>query len=90
MKNGWGWQPTGMDLAPDGSGALILTYDGVNYFSRKAGQSWPDAFAGRALHLALGNYKKAEAITFTDDSSAALVTIEARHAPLLRIELAVD
>ena len=90
MQNGWGWQPTGMDLAPDGRSALILTYDGVNYFARDAGQSWPDAFAGRALHLALGNFKKAEAISFTDDSAAAMVTIEAQHAPLLRIRLDVD
>ena len=90
MQNGWGWQPTGMDLAPDGRSALILTYDGINYFARAAGQSWPDAFAGRALHLALGRYKKAEAISYTDDSAAAMVTIEAQHAPLLRIRLEAD
>ena len=90
MQNGWGWQPTGMDFAPDGRSALILTYDGVNYFSRAAGQTWVDAFEGRALHLALGNFKKAEAISYTDDSAAAMVTVEAQHAPLLRVRLEVD
>lgn len=87
MTSGWGWQPTAMDFAPDGSSAIVLTYDGVNYFSRSEGQSWPDALQGQAMHLGLGKYKDAESITYSSDGTAAVITVEKKHAPVLRIEL---
>ncbi|MGI9202032.1 MAG: hypothetical protein ACR2QL_13295 [Woeseiaceae bacterium] len=90
MKNGWGWQPTAMDFAPDGKSALVLTYDGVNYFSRSQGESWPDALQGRAMHLSLGMYEDAESIAYSDDAGVAFVTREGKHASLLRIELKLD
>ena len=97
MKNGCGWQPTAMDFAPDGKSALVLTYDGVNYFSRNPEQSWPDALQGQAMHLSIANYqsrdcknKSAESITYSDDSAAAFVTVEGKHPPLLRVELKID
>lgn len=85
--SGWGWQPTGMDFAADGSSALILTYAGVNYFSRDAGQTWPEALQGQARQLKLGKYKNAESISYTTDADAALVTGEKKHAAVLRIDL---
>lgn len=85
--NGWGWQPTGMDFAPDGGSALILTYAGVNYFTRSMDQSWTEALQGLALHLKLGSFKNAEAITYSTDGVAAMVTVEKKHAPILRIDL---
>ena len=86
-ENGWGWQPTAMDIAPDGSSVLILTYDGVNYFARADGQSVPAALKGRAMHLSLGSYENAESIAYTQDSQAAVVTFEGRHSPVIRVEL---
>lgn len=85
--SGWYWQPTGMDFAADGSSALILTYAGVNYFSRSANQTWPEALQGQAMQLKLGKYKHAEAITYSSDGSAAIVTVEKKHAPVLKIDL---
>jgi len=76
-----------MDFAPDGSSLLILTYDGVNFFARGADQTWPEAMQGQAMQLRLGDYKNAEAITYTRDGKAAIVTVEKKHAPVLRIEL---
>jgi len=94
MSNGCGWQPTAMDFAPDGSSALVLTYDGVNYFSRNPEQSWPEALQGQAMHLSIGKYqsrncknKNAESITYASDGDAAIVTVEKKHAPVLRIDL---
>jgi hypothetical protein len=94
MSNGCGWQPTAMDFAADGSGALVLTYDGVNYFSRNPEQSWPEALQGQAMHLSLGKYKpadcknkNAESITYAGDGEAAIVTFEKKHAPVLKIDL---
>jgi hypothetical protein len=85
--NGWHWQPTGMDFAPDGSSALILTYAGVNYFSRSAEQTWLEALQGQAMQLKLGKHKNAESITYSHDGKAAIVTVEKKHAPVLRIDL---
>jgi hypothetical protein len=85
--SGWGWQPTGMDFAPDGSSALILTYAGVNYFTRGADQTWPETLQGQAMQLELGKYENAEAITYSSDGKAAIVTVEKKHAPVLRIDL---
>ena len=84
---GWGWQPTSMDFAADGSSALILTYAGVNYFSRGAEQTWPEALQGLSMQLKLGRYKNAESITYSTDGMAAIVTVEKKHAPVLRIDL---
>ncbi len=86
-SNNWGWQPTGMDFAADGSSVLVLTYAGVNYFSRSSDQSWSDALQGQAMHLKLGKFKNAESITYSGDGKAAMVTVEGKHAPVLRIEL---
>jgi hypothetical protein len=88
--SGWGWQPTGMDFSADGSSALILTYAGVNYFSRSAGQTWPEALQGQVMQLKLGKYKDAESVTYTTDGDTALVTIEKKHAPVLRIDLSLQ
>jgi len=85
--NGWGWQPTGMDFAADGSSALILTYAGVNYYSRSADQTWPEALQGQAMQLKLGKFENAESITYSSDGNAAIVTVEKKHAPVLRIDL---
>jgi hypothetical protein len=86
-KNGWSWQPTAMDFARDGRRAVILTYGGVYIFARSAGQDWPDALGGTALELKLGRLKNAEAILLDEEDQAALLTVEKRHAPLLRIDL---
>ena len=85
--SGWGWQPTGMDFAADGSSALILTYAGVSYFARGTDQTWPEALQGQAMQLKLGSYKNAESITYSSDGKAAIVTVEKKHAPVLRIDL---
>jgi hypothetical protein len=85
--NGWHWQPTGMDFAPDRSSALILTYAGINYLPRTANQSWTEALQGQAMQLKLGKLKKAEAIAYSSDAQAAIVTVEKKHAPILRVDL---
>jgi hypothetical protein len=84
---GWGWQPTGMDFAADGSSALILTYAGVNYFPRSAEQTWPEALQGQGMQLKLGKYEDAESIAYSTDGMAAIVTVEKKNAPVLRIDL---
>jgi len=85
--SGWYWQPTAMDFSVTGDRALILTYAGVNLYTRDSDQSWLDALSGRPLGLSLGNIKNAESIAFAPDGDSAFVTVEKKHAALLRIDL---
>jgi hypothetical protein len=83
----WHWQPTGMDLSPDGSLAVILTYRAVYVFRLDPGASLYDSLSGQAYSLGLGNFRGAESVAFGADGQAIFVTIERRHAPLLRIDI---
>jgi hypothetical protein len=85
-KNYW-WQPTGMDLADDGSAAVILTYGGVFYYPRSTSEDWMDALRRRPVALSTGDYGEAEAIAFNADSTSIYVTLEGRGAPVIRIDL---
>lgn len=85
-KNWW-WQPTAMDLAEDGSAAVILTYRGVFYYPRKLGEAWEEALRRRPLALTTGNYDTAESVAFSADSRSVYLTFEGRGAPLVRIDL---
>jgi hypothetical protein len=81
------WQPTGMDLSPDGSLAAILTYRAVYVFHLEPGVSLYDSLSGQAYALGLGNFRDAESVAFSADSGSIFITVERRHAPLLRIDL---
>jgi hypothetical protein len=81
------WQPTGMDLSPDGSLAVILTYRAVYLFRLDPGASRYDSLSGQAYSLGLGNFRDAESIAFSADGQSIFVTVERRHAPLLRIDI---
>ena len=83
----WHWQPTAMDIAPDGSFAVILTYAAVYYYAREPGESWYSAFSRAPLGASLGRIKNAESVTVSGDGKHAFVTIEKKNAPLLRIDL---
>lgn len=76
-----------MDFSAAGDSALILTYGGVYFYSRDGQQSWQDALSARPSGLNLGKYKNAESIAFAPSGDAAFVTVEKKHAPLLRIDL---
>jgi len=85
-KNYW-WQPTGMDLADDSSAAVILTYRGVFYYPRRAGEDWMDALRRKPAALSMGDYGEAESVAFNADSTSIYVTLEGRGAPVIRIDL---
>ncbi len=83
----WHWQPTGMDFAANDDAAVILTYRAVYYFRRQPGQSWFAALQAKPLRFDLGQVRGAEAVTFSHGGDAVFVSIEQRHAPLLRFNL---
>lgn len=84
----WWWQPTGMDVSPDGAALTILTYRGVFYYLRRPGEPWSNAVHRRPLALTVGDYDLAESIAFDRAGSAIYLTLEGSGAPLVRIDLA--
>jgi hypothetical protein len=85
-KNWW-WQPTAMDLADDGSGAVILTYRGVFYYPRRPDEAWDEALRRKPFALTTGDYDTAESVAFSADGRAVYFTFEGRRAPVVRIDL---
>lgn len=83
----WHWQPTGMDISPDGSLAVILTYRGVYLYRLDPGRSLYESLSGQAFGFGLGNFREAESVAFSADGNSIFVTLEGRHAPLLRIDI---
>jgi hypothetical protein len=83
----WHWQPTGMDISPDGRLAVILTYRGVYLYQLDAGRSLYESLSGQAYGFGLGNFREAESVAFSADGNSIFVTLEGRHAPLLRIDI---
>jgi hypothetical protein len=83
----WHWQPTAMDISPDGELAVILTYRGVYLYRLDPGLGLYESLSGQAYGFGLGNFRGAESITFSADGNAIFVTLEGRHAPLLRIDI---
>ncbi len=83
----WFWQPTAMDFSRDGSFAVVLTYRGVYLFRREDGQSWYDALNAVPLGLTIDRIRDAESLGIGADSKTLFLTIEAKRAPLFRIDI---
>jgi hypothetical protein len=83
----WHWQPTAMDLSPDGRLAVVLTYRAVYLYHLDPGRSLYESLSGQAYGFGLGNFRNAESVAFSQDSNSIFVTLEGRHAPLLRIDI---
>ena len=77
-----GW-PTAMNFLPDGSGAFVLTYGGLYYFPRAAGESWAAALARPAQVLPEFSLPQAEALAVTPDAAEIYIASE-KTTQLLR------
>jgi hypothetical protein len=74
--------PTALDLAPDGSAALVLSYTAGFRFPRSPGESWAEAFAKTPEQLPLGPLALAEAAAYVGE--ALYVTSEVERLALVR------
>lgn len=86
----WHWQPTGMDLSPDGRRLVVLTYGGIYLYERAAGSGWAEALRQAPRVISATGNRQAESVTFDRTGSAIYITLEQRHAPLYRLELDGD
>lgn len=80
----WYWQPTSMDISPDGRSLVVLTYGGVFLYRRTANESWADALQRKPRVLGTTRNRQAEAVAFDDAGDAIYITLEQRNGPLIR------
>lgn len=84
-------QPTAMDITPDGTAAVILTYKDAYYFHREPGESWIKSFSRYPLIITLPIEGKnlmhqKEALCLGPDGKTIFTTSEGFPAPLYRID----
>lgn len=82
--------PTGMDIAPDGLSAVVLTYSHAYLYSRSQKEDWAAAFGKMPRLLSFNQLKQQEAICFGFYGKTVYVTSEQLPAPLVRIDLQTE
>lgn len=76
--------PVGLDLAPDGTRAVVLTYGAAYLYARHAGETWAQAFARTPQQLPAHGLPQAEAVCFSRDARSIYISTEGNAPPLLR------
>lgn len=74
--------PTGLDFAPNGRAAVVLTYGEPLVFARAAGEAWIAAFQRAPIRLGFHGFPQAEAVGFSLDGRTIYVASEDSHAVL--------
>ena len=82
---GFAGQPTSMDLLPDGSALVVLTYRDLLLFPRRGDESWATAAARLPQGLMHPPMLQAEAVAFARDGASVFLTGEQRPTPLYRV-----
>ncbi|NIM02228.1 MAG: hypothetical protein GTN89_15025 [Acidobacteria bacterium] len=79
-------KPTGLDVSPDGSRAVVQTSRRTYVFDRQPGQAWPEVFLAPAQSIEIPKLSSIEAVTFDRKGHSLFVTREGRPSPLVRID----
>ncbi len=77
--------PTAMDILPDGSAAIVMTYRSVLLYKRHSGMSWDDVFSRPPTEIANHSLMQGEALTFGRDGEQIYYTSEHLPAPLWQL-----
>lgn len=84
------YQPTGMDLSPDGKWLAVLTYQLVYLFPFDPGNGGGDSFKHTPRMIDFPRLAQAECICFSADGRKLFISSEKRPARLLTIDLPPD
>ena len=74
-----------MDIADDGTQAVVLTYGGVYLYPRSPGQGWFEALQQPPLVVSRSSNRQAETVAFDAAGEFVYITLEQRNAPLFRL-----
>ncbi len=80
------YSPTALDFSPGGQSAAILTYHNLFLYTRKADESWQQAFMKKPKILIKHQLKQAEAVSFSYSGSQIVFTSEKLPAPLVFLD----
>lgn len=83
-------QPTGMDISPDGSEAVLVTYRSVYRFKRRVDEDWLSAFQRKPMEVVGPPAVQNEAIAYSVNGQFVYVTTEKIPAPVFRIRFNDD
>jgi hypothetical protein len=78
--------PTSMDIVPDGTRAVVITYRDAFFFERAHDESWTDAFARAPIGLRMPRMRGLESIAFTPDGRTVYASSEGSGAPVYRLD----
>ena len=79
--------PTSMDISPDGSMAVVLTYSSAYLYFKKAEESWLDTLSKVPKRIDFPTLKQAEAIAFDPSGEFLYITSERTPTPILKISI---
>lgn len=82
----WISQPTGFDISPDGSEAVVISYRSLYRFQRRDDEDWLSAMQRKPEEVIGPPAVQNEAISYTIDGKAIYVTTEKRPSSVFRVE----
>lgn len=83
-------QVTGASLTPDGRRLAVLTYSNILVYERRRNEGWTETIARSPRTLPLPPLRQAEAIAWTRNARALLVTSEDAPALVYRVAVPVS
>jgi len=85
-RTDWISQPTGLDISPDGSEAVVITYRSLYRYHRKEGEDWLTAMQRKPEEVVGPPAKQNEAIAYSLDGKSIFVVTEKHPAPVYRFQ----
>ncbi|MEO8495421.1 MAG: hypothetical protein ABI614_10140, partial [Planctomycetota bacterium] len=77
---------TALDVSPDGSRAIVLTYADAYEFQRRDGEPWADAFKREPQLIKMPIRRQGESICYAGDGRSLYLTSERSPTPLWKVE----
>jgi hypothetical protein len=78
---------TAMDISPDGSQAILLTYGDATLYTRHPGTTWAQAFKAEPAIVSMPPRAQGEAICFGPDGKSLYLTSETPNQPFWKLPL---
>ena len=75
-----------MDIAADGSQAIVISYVSAYLFARSPGESWQNAFTRTPSRLRMPRMRAMEAVALAPDGRTVYASSEGWPAPIYRID----
>ena len=89
-RTDWISQPTGLDISPDGSEAVVITYRSLYRYRREQGEDWLTAMQRKPAEIVGPPAVQNEAVAYSTDGEGIYVTTEKRPAPVFKLVFKED